>query len=291
MRASNVAILAGGLVLLQFAASGCSRSDAPSAQREESSATAPPAAETTEDGQNAAIGRDVTAESLPYAEINNELVYGHFAIPVDMIDPYPAIILVHDWWGLTDDVRARAERLAAEGYIVLAVDLFFERTAASVSAARELEIELIENPDRAQQNLRQAIDFIGASSGAPRIAILGYGLGGGLALNASLTMPERLDAVVSYYGPVQTDEDALQSASVPFQGFFLEGDRAVRIENVRTFNDIMSAVNDDVDIRIYGEGRRGFADPGSSTYDPALAAETWQHMLSFLDSTLSTASR
>ncbi|MDX1482677.1 MAG: dienelactone hydrolase family protein [Woeseiaceae bacterium] len=289
MRATNVVAL--GSALLLFAASGCSRNESPVGDAGEPASRTAPAADATASGEPAAPARDVTAESLPYGEIANELVYGHFAIPTDMIDPYPAIILVHDWWGLTDEVRGRAERLAAEGYIVLAVDLFSGKTADTVTGARELEIEAIENPARAEQNLRQAIDFIRASSGAPRIAMLGYGLGGGLALNASLDMDDRLDAVVSFYGPVQTDEEALRSASVPFLGFYLEEDRAVRIENVRTFNDILSAVNDEVDVRIYAEGRRGFADRSSANFDPSLASESWQHMLAFLDSTLSTAAR
>lgn len=235
--------------------------------------------------------REVIAESLPYAEVGNELVYGHFAIPVDMIDPLPAVILIHDWYGLNDDIRAAAERLAGDGYIVLAVDLFQGRTADSAAAARALEIEVVEDPQRAEDNLRQAISFIRVSSGAPSIGIVGYGFGGGWALTTSIESPAGLDAAVSIYGQVVTDEDELADARLPFLGIYLESDRAVPAQTVRDFQAVMSALDKDAEIEFIDGVRRGFVFASSTEYNPDVADVAWRRMLEFLGARLGDRER
>ncbi len=117
-------------------------------------------ASTSSPDADGAASRPVIAERLPYAEIDDELVYGHFAIPADMIDPLPAVILIHDWWGLNDQMKQAAEKLASEGYIVLGVDLFGGEIAAVPAVARNLELDVVENPELAVQNLKAAYDFI-----------------------------------------------------------------------------------------------------------------------------------
>ena len=63
-------------------------------------------------------GRPVISENLPYAELGDELVYGYFVAPADMFEPLPAVIMIHEWWGLNDNIRAMADRLAAHGGVV-----------------------------------------------------------------------------------------------------------------------------------------------------------------------------
>lgn len=226
--------------------------------------------------------REVVAENLPYAEVQDELVYGHFAFPVDMVDPLPAVILVHDWWGLNDDVRADAERLAASGYIVLAIDLFMGESVDGVSAARRMELDVLENPRRAADNIRQAIDFLRVSSAPPGLAILGFGFGGGWALNTALERPGAIDAVISFYGQVVTDTD-VDRLSVPFLGFFAESDRAVPITTVRNFERTAEALDKDVELRVFDDARRGFAERSSDSYDADTTDEAWVEMLAYLD--------
>ncbi len=231
--------------------------------------------------------REIISESLPYAEIGDGLVYGHFAIPADMIDPLPAVIIVHDWFGLNQTVRSAAERLAGDGFIVLAVDMFGGETADSAAAARELEVEVVENSRAAEDNLRQAIEFIRISSGAPSIAIVGYGFGGGWALRSALEPRSRLSAAVSFYGQVITDEDRLADAKVPFLGFFSETDRAVPVQSVRDFAASMRGLQKEADVRILDDVRRGFVDVNSENYNGARAGEAWRQMVSFLSTQMS----
>jgi len=271
-----------GIIVLSLQCAACAPpASEPTSSEEAPAGTAAPAPRDV--GEQGGASREVVVESLPYAEIDEELVYGHFAIPADMVDPLPAVLVVHDWWGLNEDVRVLSEQLAGAGYIVLAADLFAGQTAASVSAARDLEISAVERPDDVRDNLRQAIDFIRVSSGAPTLAIVGFGFGGGWALKTAIEHSRDLSAVVSFYGQVITREEDLTGADVPFLGFFLESDRAVPADSVGEFEALMQSMSRDTEVQILADGRRGFIDRSSGNYDAALADRTWTRMLDFLE--------
>lgn len=138
-------------------------------------AEATPRGQARNSGATSDVGlqRAVVAETLPYAEVDEELVYGHFVFPADMVDPLPGVIVIHEWWGLNDDVRAMADRIAAEGYVVLAVDLFDGKSTKSPGDARAMMVRVIENPAFADENIRQAYQFLVDSGQAPRIGALG----------------------------------------------------------------------------------------------------------------------
>lgn len=231
------------------------------------------------------------AEVLPYGDVDEKLVYGYFAIPEDMIDPLPAIIVVHDWWGLDDHMRALAERLAGEGYIVLGVDLFGGGTASVLAEARDLEISVLENPDLAMENLTQARDFIMNTAGAPQVAVLGYGFGGGWSLRATTDLAEGFTASVSYYGQVLDDENRLARLDTPFLGLFAENDRAIPAADVRRFEEALVSLEKDAQIHLYSDARRGFADPRSENYQPETASDAWDRVVGFLSEKMTQASR
>lgn len=233
-------------------------------------------------GAALAPARDVVAETLPYAEVDEQLVYGHFVFPADMVDPLPGLIVVHEWWGLNDGVRAMADRLAGEGYIVLAVDLFGGETAERPAEARQLMQAALESPQSANANLRQAYDFIRDTGGAPRIGSLGWCFGGAWALNAALLMPDDLDAAVIYYGQVVTDEERLAPLQAPVLGLFAEGDRGIPVESVRAFQRALENLGKTHEIEIYPGVGHAFANPSGSNYDPETAALAWERTLAFL---------
>lgn len=233
-----------------------------------------------------APGREVMSERMAYAEVNNELVYGYFAFPADMVEPLPAVIMIHEWWGLNDNVRAMAQRLAAEGYMVLAVDLFGGETAESPQVARQLMLEAVENPQHASGNIRQAYSFI-EKAGAPRIASLGWCFGGGWSLNAAILFPEDLDAAVIYYGQVTSDEDRLRPINVPILGFFGAEDKGISIESVKAFEQSLQRLRKDHQLHIYPGAGHAFANPTGNNYVAEFADDAWQKMLEFLDEKLS----
>jgi len=273
-----------GIVLLQLLVAGCSSDEPPAGGGVSGPAAA--SSGSLEMARPQASTAAVIAEALPYADVDEELVYGYFAIPVDMIEPLPAVIVVHDSWGLNDDVRDTAERLAGDGYIVLAVDLFLGQTAANPADARALEIGIVENPRLAAENLAQAFAFVRESAGAPSVAILGFGFGGNWAFNAALDSPDALGAAVSFYGQVRTRNEDLAELDVPYLGFFPQTDRAVPVKTARQLQEKAEALGLDVNVQIVDDGGRGFMEPSSEDYDEAVADDAWRYMLGFLHSRL-----
>lgn len=226
--------------------------------------------------------RAVVAETLPYAEVDEQLVYGHFAFPADMVDPLPGIIVIHERWGLDDGTRGLAERLAAQGYVVLAVDLFGGATADDISVARTLMLPVLENPDVANENIRQAYQFLIDTGPAPSIAALGWSFGGNWALNTALLFPDDLDAAVIYYGQVTNNAEKLQPMNVPLLGLYGENDRGVTVETVREFEQVLETLRKDYEIEIYSGAGHAFADPTSSNYNSAVAEMAWARVQEFL---------
>ena len=233
------------------------------------------------------LERAVVAETLPYAEVGDELVYGHFVFPADMVDPLPALLVLHEWWGLNDGVRAMADRFAAEGYIVLAVDLFGGKSAATAAEARGLMLEVVENPEDANENIRQAFNFVRETAGAPAIGSLGWCFGGGWSLNTALLFPDDLDAAVIYYGQVTDDEDKLRPVNVPILGLFGENDRGIKVEAVRAFEKALENLRKDYEIEVYSGVGHAFANPTGNNYNAAVAEQAWERALEFLNRHLS----
>ncbi len=248
-------------------------------------------ADDTSDPSDAAQivpSRSVISEFLPYAEVDQELVYGHFVFPSNMIEPLPAIIVIHEWWGLNDNVRAMANRLAAEGYIVLAIDLFGGKVADTASQARELMVSVVEHPDLAAENIRQAYNFVDDTAGAPSIGSLGWCFGGGWSLNTAMLFPDKLDASVIYYGQVTEDEDKLRPISAPILGLFAAEDRGIRIESVRAFEQSLERLRKNYEIHIYPDVGHAFANPTGRNYNAEAAEDAWQKTLDFLSQNLSS---
>ncbi len=228
----------------------------------------------------------VDSELLPYAEIGNDLYYGHFAFPSDMVEPLPAIVLIHDVWGLNDDIRKLADRIAANGYMVLAVNLYGDEATKDVVEARALTIRVVENPEATADNIRQALDFVGIA-GAPGKAALGFGLGGTWSLNAALEFPEQVDAAVTYYGQVTADEGRLASIEAPVLGLFGARDRVVSVDSVTDFEATMRRLGKAPTVQIYSDAGHAFADPSRRDFDADTAADAWQRTLEFLTANLS----
>jgi len=229
----------------------------------------------------------VADEKLAYAEVVEELSYGHFVIPADMVEPYPAILVIHEWWGLNEGVRAMADRLAGLGYIVLAVDLFGGETAATPADARQLMLGVVENPDAATENIRQAYEFLRDTAGAPRIASLGWCFGGGWSLNAALLFPNELNAAVIYYGQVTDNEANLRRLNVPILGIFGNEDKAIPVESVKSFEKALMNLEKNYDIEIYPGVGHAFANPTGTNYNAEAAGKAWEKTVAFLDSHLS----
>ena len=210
------------------------------------------------------LKRPVDAETLPYADVNEAL----------------AIILIHDRWGVNDDIRTAANRLASEGFMVLAIDLYSGETATTAQEARQKTIRVLENQDDVAENIRQAIMFVEAVE-APAIGVVGWGFGGGWSLEGALLFPAEIEAAVIYYGQVNHDEERLQVLKAPVLGLFGRNDRRIEVQSVRDFEDALQRLRKPADIKVYADAGHSFADPSHRNFDAVVAEDAWARMLDF----------
>jgi carboxymethylenebutenolidase len=231
--------------------------------------------------------RQVVSDRLPYAEVDEELVYGHFVFPADMVDPLPGVIVIHERWGLDDRTRALADRIAAQGYVVLAVDLYGGKMASDASGASGMMAELDANPELANENIRQAYQFLADSGQAPKVGVLGWSLGGTWALNAALLLPDSLDAVVMFYGQISDNEEQLALLEAPLLGLFGSEDRGVTADSVAAFRAALEGLGKDYEIEVYPNAGHAFADPNAPNYNADVAEAAWARAIAFLGRHLS----
>jgi carboxymethylenebutenolidase len=246
------------------------------------SASAAPAGTAGGEPSGEVTEREVVSDRLPYAEVNDELVYGHFAFPADMVDPLPGVIVIHERWGLDERTRALADRVAGKGFVVLAVDLYGGKTAHDAPSARALMVERVENPEPANENIRQAYQFLVDSGQAPKIGVLGWSLGGTWALNAALLLPDSIDAAVVYYGQVSDNEERLAPLQAPLLGIFGAEDRGVTAETVAGFRAALENLGKEFEIEVYPNAGHSFADPGAPNYNAEAAEAAWTRTVAFL---------
>ena len=208
-------------------------------------------------------------------------VSGAMAMP----DKTPAatILLVHEWWGLNDQIKAVAAELAREGYMALAIDLYSGRVATDRDTARSL-VGSVE-ADAATDTVASWARWLKAhSDGNKRLGTVGWCFGGGWALNAALA--ESADATVVYYGNVQKTKSQLKSLDGPVLGHFAKRDKWINKEMVDAFTHEMEAAQKPLTVHWY-EADHAFANPTGARYDEADAALSWQRTLAFFKANLS----
>lgn len=285
--AAIAALLAGSLLFAacEKATESVSETEKAAGRETVEAMTREHAEDTTEPSPAAELAptRAVISDpKMPYAEIGDELVYGYFTAPSDVFEPLPAIIVIHEWWGLNDNVRAMADRLAGEGYMVLAVDLYNGLTAESPSGARALMLGVVEDPELANENIRAAYEFL-TTAGAPRIGSLGWCFGGGWSLNTARLFPDELDATVIYYGQVTGDDEKLRPISAPILGLFGAEDTGITVESVEAFRASLERLRKEFEVHIYPGVGHAFGNPTGTNYDAEAATDAWVRTLDFLN--------
>jgi carboxymethylenebutenolidase len=230
--------------------------------------------------------RPVLEQTLAYGEAEGGNLVGFLAMPEDAAEPLPGIVVVHEWWGLNDNIRSMTRRLAAEGYVALAVDLYDGATAEDESEAQALMARTLTESDTALANIRQAYEYLDRYAFAPRVAVIGWCLGGGLSLAAAMDLPEDLDAVVMYYGQVVTDPARLTPLQMPLLGHFGANDSSIPVRDVQQFRTALRDLGKRSEVLIYSGVGHAFANPSGGTHDAAAAEEAWSKTLKFLGENL-----
>ena len=190
--------------------------------------------------------------------------------------------MIHEWWGLNENVEAMTRRLAALGYVALAVDLYGGETADTPDGAMGLMRAAMSDEAAATANLRGAVDYLADDVGAPRVGVLGWCFGGMWSLRTALDQTERLDAVVVYYGRPVTDPDRLATLEAPVLAHFGEADDSIPRDTVSAFIDGLAAADVKYAVYTYAGAEHAFANPSGQAYEPAAAEQAWARTTAFL---------
>lgn len=221
----------------------------------------------------------VMSSVVSYARLGKTDVKGHFARPTGD-GPFQGVIVIHEWWGLNDNIKWMADRFAGEGYLALAVDLYEGEVATDREGAMNLMRGSTSQTDRLKENLRQARKFL-ADAGATRVGSVGWCFGGGWSLQAGLALGDDLDAVVIYYGRVSSDPAELAPLSAPVLGLFGEADTGIPVDGVRAFERALGDLGKPVTIQVYPGAGHAFANPSGTRYDEEAADDAWSRTLAF----------
>jgi carboxymethylenebutenolidase len=236
----------------------------------------------------------VEAREVTYTRIDGEEVKGYLAVPASPdsvmssrgMDPesarLPGIVVIHEWWGLNDNIRTATRRLAGEGYRALAVDLYDDSTAQTPDQAQSLMQRATSNEGRIRANLRGAHKYLKSELQASQVAVLGWCFGGGMTFRAVADRPTAFDAAVAYYGtPEPMTEAVLRDLSTPILSHFGKQDQVVSTKQVKAFRSRLEGVTKEVQIYEYDAGH-AFANPSGESYDPEAASTAWSRTTRFL---------
>ena len=211
---------------------------------------------------------------------------GFLAKPKEPGD-YPGIIMIHEWWGLNDNIKEMAKLLAKEGYIVFAVDLYGGEVASDSDRARELVTSVRDNPQKAVQDMKNAVKYLKEQQNVKKIASMGWCFGGGQSLQLSLN--EDLDATVIYYGQLSNDTEQLKNINWPVLGIFGSEDTSITPDSVRGFDSALDELGIENQIHIYPSVGHAFANPSGSNYAKEETIDAWEKTVAFLNENLKPA--
>ena len=221
---------------------------------------------------------DVETTDVSYYVNSN----GYLAKPTADGD-YPGVIMIHEWWGLNDNIKDMAEKLASHGYVVFAVDLYEGQVGTTADEARQLRTSF-EQPQWTE-NMNTAVSYMQDNHSPSSLGSIGWCFGGAQSLNLALNN-EDMDATVIYYGQLVTDSEELSKIDWPVLGIFAELDNGIPPETAKEFESALNETGIENDITIYPGVNHAFANPSGDRYAPDEAQDAWQKTLEFFEQNL-----
>lgn len=209
--------------------------------------------------------------------------HGYLAVPES--GSGPGLVVIQEWWGLTEHIKDVTDRFAAEGFVALAPDLFGGPTTHDSDEAGQLMQDL--PVDRAARDLAGAVDFLLGHDAvtSSTVGAVGFCMGGGFVLVLAAQQGRRIGAAVPFYGVGGYDQVDLAGVTAPVLGHFGSEDGFAPPEQVDALEaELRARSTGTVEIVRYpGAGHAFFNDENHmGTYDPELARQAWARTLEFL---------
>lgn len=257
-----------------------------------------------------ASGCNATMESQAQSLATEEVTYtvggqtmkGYLAYDASIKGQRPGVLVVHEWWGLNDYVRKRADMLAGLGYTALALDMYGDgKTADHPKQAGEFATAVRENWGEGKERFMAALQLLRQqpSVDPERIAAIGYCFGGGVVLQMAREGAD-LDGVASFHGSLSPMGKAAQQGEVNAKMLVLHGakDQFVSAEQLQAFKDEMNDAGVGYELVVYPNATHGFTNPKADQtaakygiplgYDVEADEKSWNKLQAFLKEVFGT---
>ena len=199
----------------------------------------------------------------------------------------PGVVVIQEWWGLVPHIKDICDRLANEGFVALAPDLYHGQAAAEPDEAQKLMMGL--EMDRAAKDMSGAVDYLlglDAASG-DKVGCVGYCMGGGLSLYLA-SLKSQIGACVIYYGVLPGAPPDLAKVQASILGHYAENDQFAGPQAARALESQLKEQGRDVEFHIYpGTSHGFFNDTRPDVHDAAASKLTWERTLAFFRQQLS----
>lgn len=228
-----------------------------------------------------ALAAPALAQEAVHYRSGNETVKAVLYKPKDARGKLPAIVVIHEWWGLVPWVKQQAQQFADQGYVTLAIDLYRGKSTTDPEVAHELMRGVPQ--DRATRDLKAATAYLRgrADVDGARVGTIGWCMGGGYALALAENDP-KLKAAFINYGAVSTESSTLQPIHAAIYGVWGGLDRGISADDVRAFAAKMKSLGKDIQIKIYADAGHGFENPNNQAgYVAADAADAFRRQTDF----------
>ena len=223
--------------------------------------------------------------SMVQFPVNGHTCEGYLSLPAGGTGP--GVIVIQEWWGLVDHIKTLVDRFAAEGFVALAPDMFHGERTTSPDQAGKLLMAL--NIAQAAQDMRGAAEYLRANGSVrpKKVGILGFCMGGQLALFAAQEHPDVIDAAVDFYGIHPKVEIVPSRLKVPVLGHFATRDKSVPLEMVHAMATACVGAGGSFEVHEYEADHAFFNDTRPQVYDGAAATLAFARTLTFLRKQLS----
>jgi len=197
--------------------------------------------------------------------------------------PHGALLVIHEYWGLNDWVKHEADQLAGEGYLALAIDLYKGTVATDPKQAQEL---MAAKDEKWGDQVEEAgLEWLRKNAAGAKVATLGWCMGGGESLKASLNDPKDVNATVVYYGMPVLDPAKLKTLRGPVLGIWANKDGWITPDKVAQFDKALTEAGVKHEFHAY-DANHAFANPSGGRYNGDAAKDAWEKTLKFLAANL-----
>ncbi len=207
-------------------------------------------------------------------------IAGYLSEPDDE-EAKAGLIVIQEWWGLTEDIKEIADRYAVEGYICFAPDLYHGQAATEPDEARKLAMAM--ERDVASQEIDTAIAWMKAEQGLAKVGCVGYCMGGGLTLATAIRPTSNVDAVHVYYGGGMPPAEQIATIKVPVLGSYGGADEGIPADQVDMLRATLKESGVPNDIKLYPGAEHSFFNDTRPAYNEDAAMNSWMKSVEWFE--------